>query len=212
MADYGKLGVESLEWSDRALLAALFFQRLRSNFDGSSPVLEGIWQSASAQVVQGKPVIDFLIDGSMMRPRYMIRLFETARRRAITFDRSNISEEDYFAALKELGWQVLEDLDREVMDLVPEGAEFLFELLQQGEGDLTPDKFRYFCAKRLPNLVDIDRLLDVMIWNGSIGIVEGEQERYIFDCGYKRQYLSVRIKNNAGLRLSIHPTLLAAIA
>jgi nucleoside 2-deoxyribosyltransferase len=212
MADYGKLGVQSLEWSDRALLSALFLQRLSSNLDTSSPPWDSLWRSASEQFVAGKPVIDFLIDGSMMRPRYLIRLFETARRRAITFDRSSIIEEDYLAAIKELGWQVLEDLDREVVDLVPEGGELLFELLEQSGNDLTPDKFRYHCAKRLPNPADIDRLLDVMIWNGSIGIIENGQERYIFDTGYKRQYLSVRIKNNRQLKLVIHPTLLAAIA
>jgi len=211
MADYGKLGVQSLEWSDRALLRALFIQRLNSNLDKSSPSWQEVWRSVSTQTVGGKPVLDFLIDGSMMRPRYLIRLFETARRRAITFDRSTIGEEDYLAALKELGWQVLEDLDREVIDLVPEGGQFLFELLEQGE-DLTPDKFRYFCSKRLSDPADVDRLLNVMIWNGSIGIVDGEQERYIFDCGYKRQYLSVRIKSNNSLKLTLHPTLLAAIA
>lgn len=211
MADYGKVGVQSLEWSDRELLAALFEQRLSSNLSGTSTTWDEAWRTASAQVVAGKPILDFLIDGSMMRPRYLIRLFETARRRAITFERTKILEEDYLAALKELGWQVLEDLDREVVDLVPEGREFLFELVEQSN-ELTPDKFRYLCAKRLPNQADVDRLLDVMIWNGSLGIVEADTEKFIFDTGYKRQYLSVRIKNNSDLRLALHPTLLAAVA
>ncbi|WP_445679016.1 P-loop ATPase, Sll1717 family [Radicibacter daui] len=210
MADYGKLGVFSLEWSDRELLRALFVQRLSGNVSDLTDDWDEIWRRASVQIVSGKPVLDFLIDGSMMRPRYLIRLFEIARRRAITFGRNKIAEDDYVAALRELGWQVLEDLDREIVDLVPEGAEFLFELLQQRD-DLTPDKFVYFCQKKMKSNEDIIRLLDVMIWNGSIGIRNNGESKYIFDCGYKRQYLSSVIKNNRNQPLSIHPTILAAV-
>lgn len=211
MADYGKLGVESIEWSDRAILKRLFEQRLTGNLPRDVPQWSELWRSASVQTVCGKPVLDFLIDGSMMRPRYMIRLFETARRRAITFDRAQIVEEDYLAAQRELGWQVLEDLDREVVDLIPEGGEFLFELLQDTE-NLTPDKFRYFCGTRLNNAEDVERLLGVMLWNGSLGVRDGESDRYIFDCGYKRQYLAVKIKANGSIPLVIYPTLIAAIS
>lgn len=210
MADYGKLGVFSLDWSDRELLRALFVQRLSGNVSDSIDGWDEIWRRASVQIVSGKPVLDFLIDGSMMRPRYLIRLFEIARRRAITFGRNRIVEDDYVAALKELGWQVLEDLDREIVDLVPEGAEFLFELLQQRD-NLTPDKFVYFCQRKMSSSEDIIRLLDVMIWNGSIGIRNADESKYIFDCGYKRQYLSSIIRNNKAQSLSIHPTILAAV-
>ncbi|WP_232474076.1 nucleoside 2-deoxyribosyltransferase [Sphingomonas sp. MA1305] len=211
MADYGKLAVQSLEWSDRDLMAALFKQRVMSSAESLSSTWEQIWSEASVQTVLGRPVIEYLLDGSMMRPRYLIRLFETARRRAVTFGRSTIEEQDYTAALKELGWQVLEDLDREIVDLLPSGAELLFELLTQGD-DLTPEKFRYYCGKAIPDREDVDRLLDIMIWNGSIGVIENEVVRYIFDTGYKRQYLSVKIKNNPQVRLTIHPTLVAALA
>lgn len=210
MADYGKLAVQSLEWSDRALLAALFQQRLLISVEHLSSSWSEIWGRASAQTVGGKPVIEYLIDGSMMRPRYLIRLFETARRRAVTFNRESITEDDYFAALKELGWQVLEDLDREIVDLLPKGSELLFELLSQSEG-LTPEKFRYFCGKSIADADDINRLLDIMIWSGSIGVIEGGAARYIFDTGYKRQYLSVKIKANPQIELVLHPTLMAAI-
>lgn len=211
MADYGKLGVQNLDWSDRDLMVALLRQRVGSSLERIKRSWDDVWAEASVSTVGGTPVLEYLVDGSMMRPRYLIRLFETARRRAITFDRSRIAEEDYRAALKELGWQVLEDLDREIVDLVPQGESFLYELLEQKDG-LTIEKFRYFCGARLSSMGDVDRLLDVMLWNGSLGIKEGGLPRYIFDVGYKRQYLSARIKADANLRLAVHPTLLAALA
>ena len=78
--------------------------------------------------------------------------------------------------------------------------------------DLTPEKFRYFCGKKLSNSVEAERLLDVMIWNGSLGVMDSNGPKYIFDSGYKRQYLAAKIKADKLVPLVIHPTLLAAIA
>lgn len=210
MADYGKLAVQSLEWSDRALLKALFEQRLRASVADQKRSWSDIWSRASTNTVDGRPVLDFLIDGSLMRPRYLIRLFENARRRAITFNRTRIEEEDYLVALKDLGWQVLEDLDREIADLVPNGSDLLFEIGQARDG-LTAAKFRYLAAKRMESEENINKLLDVMLWNGSVGVIDNSDSKYIFDCGYKRQYLAALINANQNIGLSLHPTLVAAI-
>lgn len=190
-------------------MKALFEQRLKSSVTDSDEPWSSLWARASVSTVNGRPALDFLIDGSLMRQRYLIRMFETARRRAITFAR--IEAEDYNAALKELGWQVLEDLDREIADLVPNGSDLLFEVLQSGDG-LTAEKFRYMAAKRMKSEDMIGRLLDVMLWNGSLGVVEGSESKYIFDCGYKRQYLAALISANENVGLTLHPTLRAALS
>lgn len=210
MADYGKLSVQSLEWSDRELLKALFEQRLQTSVDDLKESWSSVWGRASVPTVNGKPVMDFLIDGSLMRPRYLIRLFETARRRAITFRRNRIEDEDYVIALYELGWQVLEDLDREISDLVQNGADLLFEIVQ-ARTDLTVAKLRYLAAKRIQSASDIEKLLDVMLWNGSLGVYDGQSAKYIFDSGYKRQYLAAIINGDQDARLVLHPTLIAAV-
>lgn len=210
MADYGKLSVQSLEWSDRALLKALFEQRLQSSVEDLKESWPSVWARASVPTVDGKPVMDFLIDGSLMRPRYLIRLFETARRRAITFGRNRIEVEDYGVALHELGWQVLEDLDREISDLVQDGADLLFEIVQ-ARVDLTVAKLRYIAAKRIQSASAIERLIDVMLWNGSLGVFDGQSSKYIFDSGYKRQYLAAIINGDQDTRLALHPTLIAAV-
>ena len=141
-----------------------------------------------------------------MRPRYLIRLFETARRRAITFGRKTIDKSTYLAALKELSWQVIEDLDREIADLVPNSTDLLFEIIQSESG--LADKFRYL-AKRMGSGEAIEKLLDVMLWNGSLGVTEASAPRYIFDCGYKRQYLAALINADQDVSLRLHPTLTA---
>ncbi|MCK1296771.1 MULTISPECIES: hypothetical protein [unclassified Bradyrhizobium] len=208
MADYGKLAVQSLEWTDRALMKTLFEERLRSSAANLTEPWPTIWSRASVAIVKGKPVLDFLIDGSLMRPRYLIRLFETARRRALTFGRDRIEEEDYCQALTELGWQVLEDLDREISDLVANGASLLFEIVQQ-KNELTRGKIKYIAGRKIPNADDVNKLIDVMLWNGSLGVLDNGSPRYIFDVGYKRQYLASLIRDNDNAEFVLHPTLVA---
>ncbi len=208
MADYGKLSIRSLEWSDRELLKVLFQRRIESGVSRMQLSWSALLKQISIASVDGKPVMDFLIDGSLMRPRYLIRLFETARRRAITFGRRHIEEADYLAALKETGWQVVEDLDREIADLVPNSTDLLFEIIQSGK-DLTAAKFRYLAGKQLTNQSAVEKLLEVMLWNGSLGVLESGALKYIFDSGYKRQYLSALIKADPEVQLCLHPTLSA---
>lgn len=211
MADYGKLSVQSLEWSDRELLRVMFERRAASGISRAGIELswKDAWTQLSDPMIEGRPVLDFLIDASLLRPRYLIRLFETARRRAITFGRGRIEEADYNAAVNELAWQVIEDLDREIADLIPDGKDLLFEVLQAAD-ELTLSKFRYIVAKKLNSSEAVNRLLDVMLWSGSIGVYENGVARYIFDCGYKRQYLATLIESDADIRLQIHPTLAGA--
>lgn len=209
MADYGKLATYSLEWSDRDQLLQLFKQRLLT-FEGSEirPVK---FSDISTELVFGTPTLDYLIDGSLMRPRYLIRLFETARRRALTLNRSSIIEDDYTFALQELGWQVLEDLDREIADLLPDAKDFLFELLSHQDG-LNPEKLRYIAAGSVRDSDQVQKLIDVMVWNGSLGVKLADGEKYIFNTGYKRQYLATLIKSDPGAQLVLHPTLRACLS
>jgi hypothetical protein len=209
MADYGKLSVQSLEWIDRDLLLELFKRRVSAGVSDKNLSWRHLWDAISTPEIDGRPALQFLLDGSLMRPRYLIRLFETARRRAITFGRTKLDASDYQLALTELGWQVMEDLDREIADLVPNGTDLLFEIVQAAD-ELSASKFRYIVGKRLQGDA-VDRLLGVMLWNGSLGVVDGNSTKFIFDCGYKRQYLAALIDADSQVPLKIHPTLLAAM-
>lgn len=208
MADYGKLATHSLEWIDREQLKALFNMRMVA-VDGTRDRAVNL-KEISCIVVQGKNVMEFLIDGSMMRPRYLIRLFETARRRALALKREKIAEDDYSFALVELGWQALEDLDREIVDLIPNGKNFLFELLDH-HSNLTPDKIRYIAGKYIQDKSAIKRLIEVMVWNGSLGVKTNSGGKFIFNTGYKRQYIASLIENNSSANMVLHPTLCAAV-
>ncbi len=83
-------------------MKALFEQRLQTSVSDFKEAWAPLWARASVPTVSGRPVLDCLINGSLMRPRYLIRLFETARRRSLTFGRNRLDKEDYQVAYKEL--------------------------------------------------------------------------------------------------------------
>jgi hypothetical protein len=204
MADYGKLSTSSLEWTDRDQLRVLFNQRLLSGFAGSNSTIQ--LSDISVPIVHGASTLDYLIDGCLMRPRYLIRLFETARRRALTLNHQIIDEDDYDFAVEELGWQVLEDLDREITDLVNDASSFLFDVVAHSS-QLTSAKLKYMASARLNDKKDIDRLIDLMIWNGSLGVQTAAGNKFIFNVGYKRRYLANLIEADSSVPLCLHPTL-----
>ena len=210
MADYGKLSVASVEWNDRALLERLFKNRILGGLRAGKRRWGEVWEQVSVQRVDGRQTLEFLVESSLMRPRYLIRLFETARRRAVTLGRNTVQEEDYRLALQELGWQVLEDFDRELKDVVPAAEDLMFDLLQLGTE---------FSLKRLCQAVGararardvVDTVVDVLIWTGCIGVKNGGGVTYISDCGFRRAYIRSLLRDEDAEVIVFHPTLAAVI-
>jgi hypothetical protein len=211
MADYGKLSVASVEWHDRALLFLLFEKRVLQGFSGMSVTWKDVWRAVSVPTVEGKDTIDFLIDASLMRPRYLIRLFETARRRAVTLGKDIIDEEDYGAALHELGWQVMEDFSRELVDVVPSAEELLFDVVIHG-GDMTLEELRQIIKKRVSDDTIVDVVIDVLIWMGCLGVKNQNGVIYISDCGFQRPYIRALLGNPDNNSIVFHPVITSIVA
>ena len=146
-----------------------------------------------------------------MRPRYLIRLFETARRRAVTLGREQIDESDYKNSVEELGWQVLEDFDRELTDIVPGAKNLLFDLAMLGEAT-SPSKLRRVIQKKVDKDSLVEPVIDILIWAGCIGVQTDAGTVYISDCGFKRPYIRALMKNDDAISIVFHPTLASIFA
>ena len=211
MADYGKLAAASVEWTDREMLARLFQLRILHGFRKNPPSWQSVWDKVSVPTVGGKPTLDFLLDASLMRPRYLIRLFETARRRAVTLGREKIDKSDYKIGVEELGWQVLEDFDRELADVVPDAEELLFELAHLGPRT-SLSKLQEVIQKKVGDRSLISPVIDILIWAGCIGVMNGSRTIYISDCGFKRPFIRSLIRNEDARCIVFHPTLASIFA
>ena len=211
MSDYGKLSVASVEWNDRELLIRMFQNRILEGLKENEANWSDIWQAISVPKVEGRSTLDFLVESSLMRPRYLIRLFETARRRARTLGRNRIEEADYLVALDELGWQVLEDFDRELTDVVPDAEELLFDVAQIGT-EMSLNDLRQTILHRVETSQTVESVIDVLIWTGCIGVRGTEGVTYISDCGFKRPFIRSLLKDSDAKIIEFHPTLASIIS
>lgn len=212
MADYGKLAVASIEWNDEELLMRIFKNRILRGFDRGGEAWPEIWDAISVQKVGGDATLAFLVGASLMRPRYLIRLFETARRRAVALGRTKILESDYVYALDELGWQVLEDFDRELMDIVPNAEQLMFDIVQLGNG-ISLNSLRTVIARRVDGPADVDAVIDVLIWMGCIGVQNARGKIvYISDCGFKRPFVRSLLNDPAAQVVMFHPTIASLLS
>jgi hypothetical protein len=87
MSDYGKHTSRMLDWRDRDILKRILKLRIETSNDGRRKWDE-VWQTISVPRVGTCNTLDFIVDASLMRPRYIIRMFEIAKRHAInTWDK-----------------------------------------------------------------------------------------------------------------------------
>jgi hypothetical protein len=211
MADYGKLATASIEWTDREMLLRMFERRILHGFGDKPPSFRSVWEAVSVPTVGGRPTLDYLLDASLMRPRYLIRLFETARRRAVTLGREKIDDSDYKNGVEELGWQVLEDFDRELADIVPDAKDLLFELALLGERTSLAE-LRQVIQKKVGKEDLVEPVIDILIWAGCIGVLTESGTVYISDCGFKRPYIRALMRNDEAQSIIFHPTLASIFA
>ena len=210
MSDYGKLSVDNVEWNDPALLRRLFRNRVLSGLGADEEEWDDVWNAVSVQYVGARRTLDHLVESSLMRPRYLIRLFETARRRAITLGKVRIDESDYEAAVDELGWQVLEDFDRELADVVPDVEDLIFDIVQL-DGPMSFRDLQSTIKRRVQDPNVVERIVDVLIWTGCIGVAAGAGVTYISDCGFKRPYMRALLSDVDANNVVFHPTIAAIV-
>ena len=206
MADYGKHAAQTLEWHDPDLLQRLLRRRIESSAQSMALPWPTLWAAVSVPTVRGNDTLSFLVSASLMRPRYVIRLFETAKRRAINMGHQRIQTGDYEAALEDLGWTVIEDLDLELRDIVRDAGLLLFDIAQLDGACGLPD-LRDAVARRVGATKVVERVIDVLLWSGAIGVAPDKDPTFIYDCGYKLQFLRSLIDCNPHAEVCLHPTL-----
>ena len=207
MADYSKHQPQLLEWTDRGLLKTVLQKRIMASLSDRVLAWDETWREVSTPSVRGKDTLDFLVDASLMRPRYLIRLFESAKRRAVSMGRARILEEDYEASLVEIGWTMVDDLDNELSDVLRNTRQLVFDLGHLN-GACGLDELRDVIANRVGATSVVERVIDVLLWSGTIGIKPGASPiTFIYNCGYKLAHLQSLMRTDPDVEVCLHPTL-----
>lgn len=174
--DRGKESKVSLEWTDPDLLKEMLRRRLVANPGVDQNIsFEAMWTSIATSHIDGEKSDDFLVEISLMRPRYLINLVNYCRANAVNLSHPKITPDDIRKAVREYSADVGNEIGLEVRDVFPQANDLLYCFLgAQVQLPLSAvhDRFR---EAQVPEK-DFAALLEVLLWFAFFGVVVPEKE------------------------------------
>ena len=191
--DYGKELRATLDWNDADMLREMLRLRLVSGMHGDLDEMDfqTVWYELCASHYRGEETSAYLIDRSLMRPRNVLKLFNHWRGFATNFNRKKIEESDIEKGLEAYSADLLEELDRELTDVLPETRDLLYHFLDAPAAMTRDQLAMVFDSAELD--VDIhEKVLDFLLYYGVLGIRTDDHEYFIYTVNYDLRMLKIR--------------------
>lgn len=211
--DRGKVARITLDWTDADLLRELLRRRFLY-----SPGIEGrpsfveLWSQIAASHIGGEETSQYLIDRSLMRPRGLIELLRFCRSRAVNLGHERIEVDDIRHGEEAYSSDLLNNIDFEIRDVVPNGVEVLYDFIQCKEV-LTGLEMRALLSKSAGEEKWED-LLGLLLWYGFLGAIRDDGETsYIYSVEYdmKRLRALVKLQGVETTRFRVNPAFWRAL-
>lgn len=191
--DYGKEMRATLDWSDADMLREMLRLRLVSNLPESERNTDffAVWRQLCDSHYAGEESSAYLIDRSLMRPRNLLKIFNHCRGFATNFQRPRITSEDITKGLLAYSQDLIEELDRELTDVIPEARDLLYHFLD-AQAVLSPADLTGILVAANIDPADHERVTDFLLYYGVLGIKSTDQDHFIFGVNYDLRQLKIR--------------------
>jgi hypothetical protein len=191
--DYGKEMRATLDWSDADMLREMLRLRLVSNLAESQRNKDffAIWRQLCDSHYAGEESSAYLIDRSMMRPRNLLKIFNHCRGFATNFQRQRIIAEDIKKGLLAYSHDLVEELDRELTDVIPEARDLLYHFLD-GQAVLSSADLAETLAAAKIDPATNEKVTEFLLYYGVLGIRSVDQDHFIYGVNYDLRQLKIR--------------------
>ena len=197
MSDRGKEPRAMLDWTDPDMLRELLFRRTKYLGNASAEDFEHLWSQLCVSHISGEESSQYLIDRSLMRPRYLIDLINHCRGVAITLGHEKIDQDDIQKGLGIFSSDLIADLSHEVRDVFPNGEDVVYAFIGVDK-EVSDDELRLRLMEADVEDADTDRLIDILLWYGFIGCLDEDGEhRFIYDVNYNPRLLKALLTNKS---------------
>jgi len=129
--DRGKETRASLDWSEPELLRDMLKRRLVYNGLDRKASFEELWRMIAISLVDGEESSEYLIERSMMRPRFLLNLLSHCRGYAINLGHDKIRADDIRRGLDAFSTDLIYDIDLEIRDVLPFAEDVLYTFFRQ---------------------------------------------------------------------------------
>jgi hypothetical protein len=205
-SDRGKELRTSLDWSEPDLLRQLLKRRLLYNELPDQP-FEQLWRQISVPFVDGEESSQFLIDRSLMRPRFLLNALSHCRGFALNLEHERIEEEDIQRGISAYSTDLIYDIDLEIRDVLPFAEDVLYNFLGS-PSNLSVERINQVLTEAGFDEKQREALFEIFLWYGVLGVMRDDGEAaYIYNVNYDVRRLKIligRVESSAD-RIAINP-------
>jgi hypothetical protein len=196
--DRQKAGQVRIDWTDRAKLRQVIYQRLIAATGEKDTPFESLWVKFFPEYISGKPSFDYLLDHCLMRPRFLINIVEYAIANAVNRGHAMVTEADCVDAIAQHSNYLVDDFGYEIRDVSGLSAELLYAFI--GSGDLLTYREVIEILKKAGfDEAQSKHALRLMLWYGVLGISSRDgDEKYIYDYDYNERRLVAEVDLQSG--------------
>ena len=207
-SDRGKESKVVLDWNDGELLREMM--RKRFVFNEPSPGLDfqEVWSRICVRYVDGEESFQYLIDRSLMRPRYLINLVSYCKSHAVNLRHSRIEVDDVERGLQSYSSDLVAEIGLEIRDVLPEAEDVLYCLVGVTRVIAGQELEKCLQAGGFGDRGLMARIIDILLWYGVLGIwISDEESTYIYDVNYDANLLRAMDRKRTARVYSMNPAM-----
>lgn len=209
-SDRGKEASVILDWTDPDLLRELVRLRIVSNDINGDNKFDSLWPKIFVSHYAGEESSQYLIDRSLMRPRFLLNLINQCKSFAINLNHERVLVEDIEKGLTAYSTDLLTDIGYEINDVENNVGDILYAFIGSKSLLKKSDIFQLLDDFGV-NKDFFENIFELLLWYGFIGLVVNEDPKYIYDFNYSMKLMSGIIKNKGDIDYQINPAFWPAL-
>lgn len=193
--DRGKAGQVRIDWTDRAKLKQVIYQRLKTSPMVEDGSFEQIWSRYFVSSINGRDTFEYFVDHCLMRPRFLINIIENAIANGINRGHTVATEEDCVDAVRQHSLYLVDDFGYEIRDVSGINADILYSLVGVDKLLTKTEVIQKFHDFGIAE-TESESAFRLMLWYGVLGVINARSvEMYIYDYEYNMRRLEAEIRN-----------------
>ncbi|MDP1770969.1 MAG: hypothetical protein Q8L15_01700 [Methylobacter sp.] len=188
-SDRGKEASVILDWTDPDLLRELVRLRIVSNNLDEDMTFQSAWMKIFTSHYRGEETSQFLIERSLMRPRFLLNLINQCKSFAINLNHEIIEEQDIEKGFAAYSSDLLLDIGYELKDISSNSDGVLYSFIDC-KGEMSEECAKVLLSEFGLNDELVNRIFDLLLWYGFLGIkVNSDDVKFIYDFNYNMRLM-----------------------
>ena len=186
---------------------AIMAQRLKQMMDDS---FESLWPKICVSHYAGEDSSQYLIERSLMRPRFLLNLISQCKSFAINLNHDRVLEEDIEKGLTAYSTDLLTDIGYEIHDVENNVDDILYAFIGSKSVVKKGEVFKVLVDFGVDEQF-LEKIFELLFWYGFIGLIINDEPKYIYDFHYSMKLMAGIIKKKGDIEYLINPAFWPAL-